>query len=229
MLQEFINFFEENYFVAVYGVTLIISIITYKKYFDTELKYFPILIAYTFFNELLGYFVRFTDDFSFFSKKEYSNANDLIYNIYEIVFYGFFFFIYWKLAKSRKHEKWILTLSIISLMGYTINSIFQNPIYTLLYWASAISSWMLFICTIFYLVQLQKKQERKLQTYNLMLWISISIAIFYFFFPVLSIIGLKSFELWQQLHLRTVLRILIVVMYVLFSIGFIVSKKRAFC
>jgi len=54
MLQEFIEFIKEDYFLIVYGITWFFSVINYKKYFDTVLKYFPILIAYTFLNELFG-------------------------------------------------------------------------------------------------------------------------------------------------------------------------------
>jgi len=228
MIQEWVNFLKENYFVAVYGITLIISIITYRKYFDSELKYFPILIGYTFFNELLGYFVRYTDGFSFFSKKELLSANDLIYNIYEIIFYSFFFYIYWSLAKQRRHKRIIVCFFTIILLSYVINSLFKNPIHVLLYWASAIASIMLFITSILYLQELRKMQKWEIRKYNLMFWVSLSIAIFYFFFPILSIIGFKNYELWQQLHLRTILRILIVIMYSLFIIGFIRGQRRFF-
>lgn len=202
--------------------------ITYGKYFDTALKYFPLIIAYTFFNELLGYFIRYQDGFAFFSKEELNSANGLIYNIYEFIFYGSFFYIYWKLARNSIQKKGILALSIISLLSYIINSFFHNPIHIILYWASAIASISLFIIALEYLIGLKNIQEGRLQKYNLMFWVSLSIAIFYFIFPILSIIGYENYELWEKLKLRTVLKILIVVMYTLFGIGFIMSRRRAF-
>ncbi len=228
MIEDLLNFLLGHYSIVAYLVALIFSILFYRKYFDTELKYFPILIGYTFFNELLGYFVRYTDGFSFFSKKELLSANDLIYNIYEIIFYSFFFYIYWSLAKQRRHKTIIVCFFTIIVLSYVINSLFENPIHVLLYWASAIASIMLFITSILHLQELRKMQKWEIRKYNLMFWVSLSIAIFYFFFPILSIIGFKNYELWQQLHLRTVLRILIVIMYSLFIIGFLWSRRRAF-
>jgi len=35
--------------MIVYAVTLFISLTTYRKYYDNAFKYFPIIIAYTFF------------------------------------------------------------------------------------------------------------------------------------------------------------------------------------
>lgn len=228
MNQEWITFFKNNYFVFCYGLTLVISIITYRKYFDTELKYFPIIIAYTLFNEILGYFVRYTDNFALFSDNELLTANDLIYNIYEFIFYAFFFWTFWKIVYSAKSKKWILTTAIISLISLIINIFYVNPLHVLLYYGSAISSWGLVICVGIYFNEFKKRWDWNIQKHNLMFWVSCSIAIFYFFFPILSLIGYLNFELWQQLHLRTVLRVLIVLMYSLFIVGFIWSRRKAF-
>jgi len=80
--------------MIIYVDTLFISLTTYEKYYNTALKYFPIIIAYTFFNEELGYLVRTYDEISFFQNIKYSNFNDVIYNIYAIIFFCFFYFVY---------------------------------------------------------------------------------------------------------------------------------------
>lgn len=228
MTQEWIDFFKENYFVAVYGITLIVSVFTYRKYFDTELKYFPILIAYTFFNELLGYFIRYTDGFSFFSEEKYLKANDLIYNLYYIIFFGFFFLVYWKLTKSKRHKKWILSISLLALLTYIVNAFFQNPILYSLYVAHSFSSWLLLSSILIYFFEYNPEIDWRLKSHNLMFWVSLGLGMFFLIFPIMYLIGFHNYELWQKLHLRTVLRILIVLMYSLFIIGFLWSRRRAF-
>ncbi|GMN10802.1 hypothetical protein MTsPCn9_30330 [Croceitalea sp. MTPC9] len=226
MSQELIDFLGQNYFVLVYAITLVIAIFYYRKYFDTELKYFPLIIAYTFFNELLGYFIRYTDGFAFFPEKEYLNANDIIYNIYSLIFFGFFYHVYWKLFKTNK--RWILYGSIIILLSFIISCFYQNPFLQSLYYSIALGSLFLFVLVVFYLIGAKQSLKWSLQKYNLMFWVSIGLGIFYLFFPTIYLIGFKNYELWQKLELRNVLKILIVLMYSLFSIGFIVSKRKVF-
>ncbi|MEM6540217.1 MAG: hypothetical protein AAF634_03605, partial [Bacteroidota bacterium] len=66
------------------------SVFHYRKYFDTVLRYFPLIIAYTFFNELLGNVIRYNENFAF--RTESTDSNQIIYNIYIIIFFLFFFF-----------------------------------------------------------------------------------------------------------------------------------------
>lgn len=226
MTQELFNFLSEHYNIPAYLVGLIISVLCYRRYFDTELKYFPLLIAYTFFNELLGYFIRYTDGFSFFSEDKYLNANDIIYNVYSLIFFGFFYYLYWRLSKEYKH--WILYCSLFALASFVVSSFFQNPFLQSLFYANCIGSWILLLFIILYLKELRPNLEWALQKHNLMFWVSLGLGVFYLFFPIIYLIGFLNYELWQTLHLRMVLRILIVVMYGLFIIGFIRGQRRFF-
>jgi len=228
MSQSLIDILKNSYFVIIYGVTWIIAIATYKKYFNTVIKYFPLIITYTLLNELLGILVRYTDYFTFFSQKKYANANDIVYNIYDILFFGFFYFVYWKLIKSKKSKKWILYGSAIALLSYIISAFFQNPILISLYYANAISCWILLFICILYFKQLRPNLNWKEQRYNLMFWITLGLAIFHFFFPFLFVTGYLDTDVYYKYNLQTIWRILIVIMYTLFSVGFIVSRKRSF-
>ncbi|MFT6796651.1 MAG: putative membrane protein YpjA [Maribacter sp.] len=69
MFLEFIN---QSNFVIFSAVALIISLSSYSKYFDTVLKYLPIILAYTLINELLGYFLLYYPSFRVFLDFEYS-------------------------------------------------------------------------------------------------------------------------------------------------------------
>lgn len=219
---------EQVHFLLIYGITLLISMITYKKYFNTILKYLPIIIVYTLLNELLGYFIRYTDYFSFFSISEYNKANDIIYNIYDIVFFGFFYYVFWKVLKSKKSKNWILFGSVISLAAYIVSTIFQNPFLVSLYYANAISCWILFCFTLLYFFQLKEKWDWKIQQHNLMLWISIGLAVFHLFFPFVFTTAYFNYDIWQTYHLQSILKFLIVIMYSFFCVGFILCRQKAF-
>lgn len=226
MLQEFIEFSKEHFNILLYAITLITSIWHYKKYYDTALKYFPIIIAYTFFNELLGYFIRYTDTFAFFSSESYNN--EIIYNLYMLVFFGFFYHIYWILISNKKFKKGIVYISILGLISFAINSYFYNPINWLLYYTWSLASIGLLICIVLYWIDKRENWKWKYERFNLMTWVSIGLFLFYIFFPIIFIIGYDYVQLFEKLHLRTVLRILIVIMYLLFCIGFVKSHRRAF-
>lgn len=228
MNQEITLFFKESYFVLGYGMALVVALITYRKYFDTVLKYFPILIAYTFFNELLGYFLRYYPDFSLFSDFLKNSQNDIIYNIYCLVYYGFFYTVYWKLNSNVKFKKWIKIGAFITLSSYVVSAFFQNPLEINLFYATSIGSWILAYCTLLYFYDKVLNGKKIIQPNNLMFWISLGILIFYTIFPILYLTGYLRFETWVSYNLLTVLRILIVVMYIIFIIGFLKGRRRTF-
>ncbi|APQ18121.1 hypothetical protein [Maribacter hydrothermalis] len=223
-----ISFIKENYYMFVYAVTLFISLATYRKYYDTALKYFPIIIAYTFFNEVLGFLVRNFDEISFFSNIKYSNYNDVIYNIYAIIFFCFFYYVYYKLIENKNFKKWIIISTIISLLSYSISTLYQNPLETNLFYALAISAWLLVSIIILYFVDKVQQKEDLFQLHNLMFWVSFSLVLFYSIFPIIYVIGYTDYDTWIAYDLKSVLRILIVVMYSLFIIGFLKGRKLAF-
>ena len=211
-----------------YAVTLIVSLVTYRKYYDTALKYFPIIIAYTFFNEILGFLVRNYDDISFFKNLKYSNVNEIIYNIYAVIFFAFFYHVYWRLIKNTTYKKWVVIAALITLFAYGISLIFQNPIETNLFFAIAIGSWALVFCVILYYYDKLLQHQHLLQPHNLMFWVSLSLLIFYSIFPFLYLIGYTDYETWAEYNLRSVLRALIVIMYGFLIIGFLRGRRLAF-
>jgi hypothetical protein len=58
--------FLENAFMLSYVVVVILSIVKYAKYFDTPLKYLPIIFFYTLLTELLGGFILVNEEWRFF-------------------------------------------------------------------------------------------------------------------------------------------------------------------
>lgn len=214
--------------MLLYAITLFISLVTYRKYYDTTLKYFPIIIAYTFFNEIVGYLVRNYDDISFITNLKYRNVNEIIYNIYAAIFFAFFYHVYWRLTVNKALKTYIKIGSFVTVLAFLISLIFQNPMKTNLFYAIAIGSWILVFCIILNYIDKTILQQKLLQPYNLMFWVSLSLLIFYSIFPILFIIGYTDYNTWVEYELRTVLRVLIMVMYSLLIIGFLKARKMAF-
>lgn len=224
--QEFIVLLKDFFFIPIYLVTLIVAMLNYKKFFDTALKHFPLIIAYTFFNELLGGFIRYNDSFAFFPNL--TSTNQIIYNVYILIFFLYFYFVFRKVILDEKIRKYIRWGSILVIISYLVNSIFQNPFKIDLIYANAIGSWLLVGCGILYLNKLNPPFSWHLDRHNLMFWTTMGLVVFYFFFPVLFLVGYLHFETWVLYKFKLVLKILITLMYMLFCIGFIVSRRQAF-
>lgn len=226
MSPELFDFIKTNFTIGAYFITLLISIFTYKKYFDTSLKYFPMIITYTFLNEMLGHLIKYSDNFAFLSDKVF--ANDIIYNIYDIFYYGFFFIVFWKLVSQQKFKVWIKRLSIIVLLSYFISCFFQNPIEISLFYATSLASLILAIICILYLIDKGTGWQWSKEKYNLVWWVSLGLLFFHSIFPILFLLGYLHGDIWEEYELQTVLRLCILLMYIFFCIGFIKSRKRNF-
>lgn len=226
MSSELLLFIKTNFIIGVYFITLLISIFSYKKYFDTVLKYFPIIIAYTFLNELLGHLIKYSENFAFLLDKTF--ANDIIYNIYDVFYYGFFYIVYWKLISQQQFKLWVKRLSFIVLVSYLLSCFFQNPMLISLYYATSLASLILAVICILYLTNKASNWQWKKEKYNLVCWVSFGLVFFHSIFPVLFLIGFLQQDIWDAYELHTVLRFSILSMYILFCIGFIKSRKRNF-
>lgn len=226
MGQVILDFIKESYFVLVYGITWIISVFNYKKYFDTLLKYFPIIIAYTFFSELLGGLVANNENFQLVFGYDQTNHRHIIYNIYHLCFFLFFFYVFWKSISNINHKKIIKYGSFIFILLYVLNSFIQNPIINSLVYAYLFGVILLIYCTLIYFWKTLRENSFELLKYSLLFWVSLGLFIFHItYFPLKIIKEFYSslYTTFRQFHLM-----MIVVMYVIFSIGFIVSKRKAF-
>jgi len=226
MSQQFIDALFGNFIIVIYFISLLFALRYYKKYFDTVLKFFPILIAYTFFNELLGYLIRYSESFAFIEEKTF--ANDIIYNVYDLFYYGFFYWVYWELTASPKRKRTIKFISFLVFGGYIVSCFFQNPFTISLYYATSFASWALALFIIMYwrskLPNLTMEKEKK----NLMFWVSIGLLFFHIIFPIIFMTGYLKVEIWYEYNFQNILRLIIVLMHVLFWIGFTKSHRRAF-
>ncbi len=203
--------------MPLYVVTLAISIYRYRWYYDGLLKYFPIIIGYTLLSEILGYLIREFDNFQIVDSELYPYANNFVFNIYDVVFFLYFYFIYWKVVQNLRYKTAIKVGTIIYLVSVVINTFLENILIFPQIYASTIGSIILVISIILYFKEIISQQQEK---NTLLIWVSVGLLLFNLFFPPIMITGHFDYDLFKLLHLRQVHYLLIVAMYTCISIGF---------
>ncbi len=211
----------ERAFLPIYAITVMISLWRYPKYFDTILKYFPILLMYTFLNELLGTLVRY-EEFEFVLSDIYRNNNWIIYNIYNIVFFLYFYYVFWNYVKNNVYRKVILYGSVLFVLASLVNPFFQSFTYESQVYAYLVGAVVLVISILCYFSFTHDTFDTWFRDRNLLSWLSLGMFIFYLMYIPIKIIRyqraleqLNDIPLVRRTHL-----VLILVMYGCFVIGF---------
>jgi len=207
----------------------IVAVLRYSKYFDTALKYFPIIIAYTFLTELLGYLIYNYEFFQLISKEGFSYYNVIIYNIYDIFFFSYFYYLYWTLVSKKNFKQWIMYAGFLYILATLINPFFQDPMIQMQIYAYTIGACILILCCILHLTTIYKQDGTYKRHRNIMLWIDLGLLIFHLgYLPIALINNNYTVEKFQEyIHLRTIHLSLIVIMYSFFIIGFVTMRKKA--
>ncbi len=214
----------DNYFMALYAVALVLSILRYRRYFDSLLKYLPILIGYTLLSESLGYFIRVNDELQIVYLEGYSFYNHLIFNIFDIIFFLYFYFVYWNAIQNNGFKKLIKYGAALFIIGSLVNPFFQDPMLIPQMIGSSIGSLVLVLCTIMYSIELKSRTNIPFYR-NLLFWISLGLFIFYLFYPLVLTVGYFNYELYQKLYMRQFHYLLIALMYSCFILGFIFMRR----
>lgn len=217
-----LEFFKNNYFVPLYAIVLAFAILRYRLYYDSVLKYLPILIGYTLLTETLGILIRDYEAFQIIYLEKYHYANYFIYNIYDIAFFIYFYFVFWKSIQNLKYKSLIKYGSIIYLISTIVNPFFQNVFIFPQIYASTIGSIVLIISILLYYRESSQKSKVKNSLLN---WISIGLLIFNFFFPLVMLAGRFNYDLYEELNFQQFHYFLIVAMYTCFIFGFIKMRR----
>lgn len=215
------------YYLIFYLTALIVGIATFKKYFDTPLRLFPLLIAYTLFNEVLGYFILEFEEFSFFDSLEYHWHNVVIYNIYTLFFYTYLLWLYYKLLK-RQHKNLIRFFAVVLTLGYAVSLFFQDPFHSGLYFADCLACIIVIVLVGLHFRELLKSNGSQPSKHNHMMWFGLGMLIFHIYYPFYVLNGYHNVDFFLAYNLRQILWCVITVMYTLFTIGFIMGKRLYF-
>jgi hypothetical protein len=212
--------------MLLYAAALALSVIRYRWYYDSVLRYLPIIIAYALLGELLGYLISEVDSFQIVYKEGFSNYNSLIFNIFDIVFYLYFFYVFSKTFQKQGHKKFVRYGTVLFLVASSIDPFFHDPILYPQYFAIVVGSIVLVGSGLLYLGELKTRKGKIPPQRNLMFWICVGLIGFHTLYPILMTTGLLNTELYLKLQLRRLLHIAIAFMYGSFIIGFVRMQGR---
>ncbi len=220
--------FLDYIFVPLYAVTLILSLSRYPKYYDTNLKYLPVLFIYTFLNELLGGVIRNYEEFSLISKEIYLDYNWLIYNLYMVIFYLYFYYIYYCYVEGRSEKTNIFYGGFLFLTTCLINVFLDDFTKIPQVYSYVVGGLVLIYCLVIYLKKFADLSDSFKFKENILFWISTGLLIFFMGYLPIKIIryintmdGLTPHPLVKRIHLS-----LIIISYTCFIIGFLRMKKH---
>lgn len=203
-------------------VALVISLIRYRYYYDSVLKYFPLLIAYTLLTEILGLIVRDFESFQIIYEENYHFANYIVFNIYDVVFFLYFYSLFWRVVKDTTSKRIIKYGALVYIISTMINPFFQNVLIFPQIYASTLGSIILIIAIFLYYQEIRTQKENK---YNLLAWICAGLLVFNLLFPLISLIARFDYDLYQKLYFKQIHYIIIVIMYSCFILGFILMRR----
>ena len=223
-----LDIFLENCYIPLYGITFLISLWRYPKYYDSPLKFLPVLLLYTFLNELLGEIVKDSPEYNLGYQNMYSYYNIVIYNIYNIVFFLYFYYIFRCHIMKRGHRKSITIGSCIFVIICLVNPFLQNFVIDPQLYSYISGSVMLIYCIILYFIEILGSSKILYIKEDLLFWISIGLLLFYVGYIPIKLtryfFAVENVDIYM--NLRRVHLILIIIMYGCFINGFIWMKRR---
>mgnify|MGYP006325660507 CR=1 FL=1 len=223
-----LDVFLENSYIPLYGVTFLISLWRYSKYYDTPLKFLPVVLLYTFLTELLGEIVADSTKFNLSFQNKYSDYNIVIYNIYNVVFFLYFYYVFRCYIKKEEHRKFITIASGIFLVISLVNPFLQNFVIEPQLYTYVFGAVILICCIILYFIELLGSPRILYVKGDLLFWISIGLLLFYVGYIPIKLtryfFAIENVDVYM--NLRRVHLLLIIIMYGSFITGFLWMKRR---
>ncbi len=209
--MEAVNWMWNNGYMLLYALLFLISIYRYPKYFDTPMRILPLLLAYTLTTEVIGMLIRDYPEFSLFIEDYHKNNNWLLYNIYGILEFLAFIWVFSRYI-TRFNVRPFITLTLSGFILVSIwNAIqwdFRTVSQVYAYWWSA---GVLMILIGLYLYQEWKRDPRTGFQHNLLVWISIGLFIFSLAYAPIDYLrflvvhdGLEYYSWIRPLHLSVI-------------------------
>ncbi len=196
----------------------IAATIYFFKYKQTEIRWLLLLLWYIALNERVAkYYVVLTE-----------TSNTWIYNIYDIVVCLGLLYIIRSQLIQKLHRKIVLYFIGLSFVLFVINYILLDPLKNPSFFAFSISSVLIVISVLFYLVRILYSASVENVSRDLFLWIAAGFLIFHISYPVIYIArvyfpGEKNQYLTS---LYMIQGIVVVISYLTIAFGFIWGAKR---
>jgi len=204
----------------------IVGTIYFYKYKHTHLKYFLYILWYIVLTEFTGWYAA---EYSFlvFFDEEGRLYNLWMYNLMYTIFFPVVLTIYLKSINNSVYKKWIKLFIFFYILISILNwSFIQSFKYEWSELPDVAGSLFLAISVIFYFIELLRSDKVIIYHRKLLFWISIGLLIFHVGTIPFNI-EITHYALQKSIHnLFLILWILALIMYLIFTFGFIWSKKE---
>ncbi len=198
----------------------------FYKYRHTSLKYIMYLLWYITITEFFAWYMRETGTLIYRDEggRGYSNW---IYNVLRFITFNTFFYIYHQYLTTSKFKKWVKLFAIGYSVFYFLNWIFIQDFFEKSSELPKVTgSIFLIITIIFYFIELMRSEKIVIFHRMLLFWISIGLLLFYTG-TIPFTLTWNGYALIPGIHkLFLILYILAIMMYLIFTFGFIWSKKE---
>ncbi len=205
----------------------IIGTVYYSKYKNTHLKYFLFLLWYITLTEFGAWYASENNILGFFDQKG-RHYNYWFYNLLKIVTFSTLFYIYLKSISTKKYKLWIRIFFITYVIFVAVNWLFiQNFAFEMSEIPKTIGSIFLIVSILFYFLELLQSEKIVIFHKTLLFWISVGLLLFYTGTIPFSL-KVNGYALIPGIHkLFLIVYILAIIMYSIFTFGFIWSKKES--
>lgn len=219
----------EPYMYAVLISEIIAAIfgaIYYFKYKNTSFKYLLIVLWLIVIIETLGAF--YIEWHIYYIDENGVKYNLALFNLLYLIVYPVFYYIYYNTLKTNKYRTMIKVFFVGFILISLINWAFiQNFFTENSKYPDIIGSLFLTICIIFYFIELLRSEKIIRFQRSVPFWISIGLLIYYTStIPFLVVKDSYALADGARLKMFLINHILAIAMYLIFTFGFIWSKKE---
>lgn len=207
-------------------ISAIAGSLYYNKYKKTPIRIFVYLLWYIVFTEFFGDYM-IENEFLIYIDEDGIKYNLWIVNLLYLLFFPIVYYIYWQIIKGNFYRNLIKIFTFIYVAASIINWIFLQSFIT--EWSKlpyVLGSIFLIVTIIFYLLELLRSEKILIFHKILMFWISVGLLLFHTGTLPFSL-EINGYALIPGIHkLFLIIYILAILMYLIFTFGFIWSKKE---
>jgi len=213
-----------KYFELVAAIT---GSIYFYKYKHTPLKYFLFLLWYIVITEFFSMYARETGTLTFYTDENGIHYTIWFYNLLKFITFNILYYIYFKSLNTDKFKKRVKIFAFIYVGVFISNwLLIQNFLMERSEIPKIIGSFFLIASIIFYFIELLKSEKILVFHKMLLFWISVGLLLFYAG-TIPFTLKYNGYMLIPGIHdLFLIIYILAIIMYLIFTFGFIWSKKE---
>lgn len=216
-LEHYIDIITE-WAVPLYAFTFIMSVLTIDKYIRSPLRFFPIILLLTLLAEFVGDKLL----------ELRGGSNIIVYNIYHVLYFVFFLWVYQRMIRRSRHKTLIQFLIVIFVLTSVANWLFVDAMEHALLSMYVVGGISLIVCTMLYFINLVNGDIIVVLKHDLLFWISTGLILFFVgYIPIKLYRYFYSSTKDLYLILRGVQMILLFAMYGCFILGFLWGKKNS--